>query len=294
MAKRFLCLCMSPAIDALVRLDCRPEGRGEVFKDVPEVENAGGKGLNVARWLARSGAAVACGGVLGIDGAAPFEREMAAFGIADRFVRVAGPVRRNEMFTWPGGAFKVNRAAFPGVSMPAPSTVLAALDDFDALVLSGSLPPGCPPSFYADCIAIAKSGGKRVALDASGEALRLGVAAGPDLVKPNADECADALGFVPKTAAEFARATAALRNFCGHVIISDGERGAWFDGTPVAAPKVEVVDTTAAGDALLAEYLLSGDPVRAVAAGSAACTVPGSVLPPFDFRPTEPEPLNNP
>ena len=40
-------------------------------------------------------------------------------------------------------------------------------------------------------------------------------------------------------------------------------------------PKVEVLDTTAAGDTLLAEWCFSGDVHMAVAAGSAACTMPG-------------------
>ena len=73
-----------------------------------------------------------------------------------------------------------------------------------------------------------------------------------------------------------------------HVIISDGGAGAWFDGTFVPAPKVEVVDTTAAGDTLLAEFcwrfLAEGLPIAeagrwAVAAGSAACTMPGGAPP---------------
>ena len=50
----------------------------------------------------------------------------------------------------------------------------------------------------------------------------------------------------------------------------------------VAAPEVDVVDTTAAGDTLLAEYCWSGDAAWAVAAGSAACTMPGGSPPPID------------
>ena len=86
------------------------------------------------------------------------------------------------------------------------------------------------------------------------------------------------------------RATALLREKAAHVVISDGGAGAWFDGEFVAAPKVDVVDTTAAGDTLLAEYCWRrfGDgevadpalPARwAVAAGSAACTMPGGAPP---------------
>ena len=118
--------------------------------------------------------------------------------------------------------------------------------------------------------------------------MRLGLEAGPDLIKPNAEECEPLVGFVPKTPDEFARATAMLREKAAHVVISDGGAGAWFDGVFVPAPKVEVVDTTAAGDTLLAEFcwrflaegLSSAEAGRwAVAAGSAACTMPGGAPP---------------
>ena len=51
----FFCLCMSPALDASVTLPAWPAD-GVIFKDVAETENVGGKGINVARWLALRGA----------------------------------------------------------------------------------------------------------------------------------------------------------------------------------------------------------------------------------------------
>ena len=73
---RVICVCMSPALDATVRMSAWPAD-GSIAKDVDEVENVGGKGINVARWLARRGVDVACGGLLGADNAGPFERELA-------------------------------------------------------------------------------------------------------------------------------------------------------------------------------------------------------------------------
>ena len=116
--------------------------------------------------------------------------------------------------------------------------------------------------------------------------MRLALEAGPDLIKPNAEECEPLVGFVPKTSAEFVKATKLLREKAAHVFVSDGGAGAWFDGEFVSAPKVDVVDTTAAGDTLLAEYCwrIFGSPCEdaaewAVAAGSAACTMPGGAPP---------------
>jgi len=56
------------------------------------------------------------------------------------------------------------------------------------VLLSGSLPPGVPKTFYAELIRSARNADCRVFLDSSGEALRFGLQARPDLVKPNREE----------------------------------------------------------------------------------------------------------
>ncbi|MGN0851791.1 MAG: 1-phosphofructokinase family hexose kinase [Kiritimatiellia bacterium] len=285
---KFLCLCMSPALDATVELPSAPSGAGEIFKDVRETETAGGKGLNVARWLALRGAEVACAGLLGEDNARPFEREMAKFRIRDLFRRVPGTTRRNEMIVWPNGSVKLNRSAFASLrAVPAPADMLAEVDAQTVCILSGSLPACCDAGYYAACVAYARARGATVALDASGPPLRKGVEAHPDVVKPNADECRQLVGFAPKTADDFRRATEILKPRVGTAVISDGGAGCWFNGRFVAAPPVDVLDTTAAGDTLLAEWCwrtygeAAGEDAGrwAVAAGSAACAMPGGEPP---------------
>ena len=311
---RFLCTCLSPAIDATVRLNAWPSD-GCIIKDAVDTFAPGGKGLNVARWLAVRSLAeasgkqaegvrreltqhrIACGGLLGADNAAVFEREMAKYGIEDRFVRVSGATRVNEMFVTPQGSFKINRSAFPGITVGAavPSGPQSFFneDSFNrdcgalrttrptTVILSGSLPKDFPVDYYRRLVEAAKTAGAKTVLDASGKALVEGVKAHPDVIKPNAEECEALVGFMPKTPDEFRKATAVLRAFCGCPIISDGAVGCWFDGEFVPTPKVEVLDTTAAGDTLLAEWCFSGEPRRAVAAGSAACTMPGGEPPPL-------------
>lgn len=294
---RFLCVCLSPAIDATVRLDAWPSD-GCIIKDAVDTFAPGGKGLNVARWLAVRSLAeangrqtegvrrdlaqhrIACGGLLGADNAAVFEREMAKYGIEDRFVRVSGATRVNEMFVSPQGSFKINRSAFPSLQvscLPSPASLVEG--PADMVILSGSLPKGCPDDTYRRLVEAAKAMGAKTVLDASGKALVEGVKAHPDVIKPNAGECETLVGFVPKTSDEFRKATAALKAFCEYPIISDGAAGCWFNGAFFPAPKVKVLDTTAAGDTLLAEWCFSGDPRRAVASGSAACTMPGGEPP---------------
>ena len=278
--KRFLCICLSPAIDATVRMNAWPTD-GCIIKNAVDTFAPGGKTVNVARWLAKRGASVACGGLLGEDNAVMFEKELKKYCIEDRFVRIPGSTRVNEMFVTPQGSFKVNRPANGGSYRGLEG--LGSLEGFDVVILSGSLPKGWPDDTYRHLVAAAKKTGAQVVLDASGKALVEGVKAHPDVIKPNADECEPLIGFVPKTPDGFARATTALKAFCDYPIISDGGAGCWFDGTFVPAPAVEVLDTTAAGDTLLAEWCFSGDPRMAVAAGSAACTMPGGEPPAIEL-----------
>ena len=211
---RYFCLCLAPAIDATVRMGAWPTPDC-VIKDATDVFAPGGKGLNVARWLAKRGAFVACGGLLGRDNAAVFEQEMRKYGIVDRFVRVDGPTRVNEMFVTPQGAFKVNRPARAPLLPPGD---VADFAGYDTVVLSGSLPKGWPATTYRDLVAAARGAGARVVLDASGDALVEGVKAHPDVIKPNADECAALVGFVPKTPADFARARVPPRHRLGALL----------------------------------------------------------------------------
>ena len=260
---------------------------GCIIKNAVDTFAPGGKAVNVARWLAKRGATVACGGLLGEDNAVLFEKELEKYGIEDRFVRIPGSTRVNEMFVTPNGAFQVNRPAFLGATVGAvvpngPQSFLNE-DSFNVVILSGSLPKDFPVDYYRHLVAAAKKTGAQVVLDASGKALVEGVKAHPDVIKPNAEECEALIGFVPKSPDDFARATAALKAFCDYPIISDGGAGCWFDGTFIPAPAVEILDTTAAGDTLLAEWCFSGDSKLAVAAGSAACTMPGGEPPAIEL-----------
>lgn len=273
---KFLCICLSPAIDATVRMDVWPTD-GCVIKNAADTFAPGGKTVNVARWLAKRGASVACGGLLGEDNAVMFEKELAKYGIGDRFVRIHGATRVNEMFVTPQGSFKVNRPADGGEYKGLEA--LGSLEGFDVVIMSGSLPKGWPNDTYRALVEAAKRTGAKVVLDASGKALVEGVKAHPDVIKPNAEECEPLIGFVPKTPEEFKKANAALKAFCDYPIVSDGGVGCWFDGEFVSAPKVKVLDTTAAGDTLLAEWCFSRNVRMAVAAGSASCTMPGGEPP---------------
>ena len=69
------------------------------------------------------------------------------------------------------------------------------LEESRAVAFMGSLPPGIPPALYAEMIARARQAGRWCLLDTSGEALRRGLDAGPNLAKPNRREAEELLGF---------------------------------------------------------------------------------------------------
>lgn len=296
-----ICLCMSPAIDTTMFVPTFPQS-GDVFAGVGETLTVGGKGLNVARWLARHGHSVRLGGLLGEENAACFERELAACGIEDALLRVPGPTRQNVMVTSPEGLFKMNRPAFPSLRPGdvTPEAILRRLGDgpADVAVMSGSLPKAVPADFYAELGRALRTRGAAIVLDSSGTPLREGLAMRPDIIKPNADECEAIVGFRPRTAADFERAARALCETCGIALVSDGGEGCYcataeggFRLYRVEAPRVDVKDTTAAGDTLLAEFCHAYFPRRelteevlrrAVAAGSAAVLHPGAEPPTFE------------
>ena len=125
------------------------------------------------------------------------------------------------------------------------------------VALCGSLPPGVPVGAYAELVREARTARTPVLLDTSGEPLRRGLAARPDLVKPNAHELAGITG----TSEPLRAARAAQRRGARAVAASLGADGMLLvtpDGTwSAAAPERLAGNPTGAGDSAVAG-LLSG------------------------------------
>jgi 1-phosphofructokinase family hexose kinase len=162
----------------------------------------GGKGFNVSRALQALGAESVAMGFAGGATGQMLERGLRGLGITTDLVPTSGETRTNTVVieSETGRYIKVNE---PGPTVQ-PDEQAALLDRIraclrrrkgrrDLWVLSGSLPPGLPDGFYGELVEMVQASGARALLDTSGEPLRLGCAAAPFLVKPNA---AEALGFV--------------------------------------------------------------------------------------------------
>ncbi|WP_406158479.1 1-phosphofructokinase family hexose kinase [Streptomyces canus] len=224
-------------------------------------ERPGGKGLNVARVLAALGHEVTVTGFTGgATGRMVQDRLTAVPGLVDALVPVTGPTRRTIAVVddQSGDTTQLNEPG-PTVTPAEWSAFQEAYADLvpsvSAVALCGSLPPGVPVGAYAGLIRTAKAAGVPVLLDTSGEALRRGVAARPDILKPNADELSELTGsHEPLRAAQDARRRGALS-----VVASLGARGLlaltpegrWY----AVPPALEHGNPTGAGDAAVAGLL---------------------------------------
>ncbi|MET9916198.1 1-phosphofructokinase family hexose kinase [Streptomyces sp. NPDC006435] len=247
-------------------------------------ERPGGKGLNVARVLSALGHETTVTGFAGgstgavlrellagtsPDGSAPTGTPAPGTApapspapITDALVTIAGNTRRTIAV--------VDRATGDTTQLNEPGPLVTAdewtaflgryeelLAGADAVALCGSLPPGIHVGAYAELVRPARAAGVPVLLDTSGEPLRRGIAARPDLIKPNADELAQLTG-----SRDPLRATRDARRRGAHGVIAslgpDGVLAVTPDGIWQARPPAKVLgNPTGAGDSAVAG-LLSG------------------------------------
>ncbi|MFF3347487.1 1-phosphofructokinase [Streptomyces sp. NPDC002779] len=275
--------------------------RGEVVRATGERMDPGGKGVNVSRAVAAAGRRTVA--VLPLGGApgAVVAELLAVQDIEVTAVRIAGATRSNIALAEPDGVLtKINA---PGPELTAAEqellleTVREQSRDADWIACCGSLPRGLAPAWYADVVARAHAGGARIALDTSGRALLEALRERPDVVKPNAEELAEAVGRPLSTVGDAVKAAEELRGMgAGAVLASLGADGQLLvdgAGTWFGSARVDVVrSNVGAGDSSLAGFLIAGGSgpealASAVAHGAAAVQLPGSVMPsPGDLDPS--------
>ncbi|MFD5536898.1 1-phosphofructokinase family hexose kinase [Streptomyces sp. NPDC127079] len=256
-----LTVTLNTALDITYRVGALRPHTSHRVSDV--TERPGGKGVNVARVLAALGhETTVTGFVGGATGAVVRERLAETAGVREALLPVAGATRRTIAVVdeRTGDTTQLNE---PGPQI-APAEWGAFLDHYEellrgalAVALCGSLPPGVPVGAYATLIRTARSAGVPVLLDTSGEPLRRGVAARPDLVKPNADELAELTGsHDPSRATQDARrrgARAVVASLGPQGLLALTPEGRWH----AVPPTREHGNPTGAGDSAVAG-LLSG------------------------------------
>jgi 1-phosphofructokinase len=259
-AARIATVSLNPAIDQTAF--AANFAAGAVNRVEREQSDAGGKGVNVASFLAHFGLPVAVTGFLGEANIEPFVRLFAEKGIMDRFVRVPGLTRVNVKIV-DAVQDRVTDINFPGLTVGPndlerlTAAVDALAEDTDWFVLSGSVPAGVPEAVYADLVARLKQHGKTVVLDASGPPFAAAISQRPDIIKPNIEELQELVGRRLGSEIEVVNAARALvERGIDLVVVSMGPRGALFVESDAALlavpPSITVKSTVGAGDAMVA------------------------------------------
>ena len=256
-----LVLALNPSIDAEW---CVGEVLWEEKNNVQSERRwAGGKGINVARWLKHLGGKprllLPLGGNTGDELAGYLRDEKIPTSVVDlvEFTRVNIIVttsKRRQMRFNPLGP-KVSTREWDRFL----SAVKVQLAQSDLLVLSGSLPRGLPANAYAVLIRLAHGFGVKTLLDCDGAPLSAALAAHPFLVKPNDHELAQWWGKPLRTEADILRAACALsQKTRGWILVSRGGQRSLLvneaeDFHRFAIPRrAKPRNTVGAGDALLA------------------------------------------
>ncbi|MGW0968358.1 1-phosphofructokinase family hexose kinase [Streptomyces sp. NPDC002516] len=256
-----LTVTLNTALDITYRVRAlRPHGTHRVSE---VTERPGGKGLNVGRVLAALGHEVTVTGFTGgATGRTVRDRLAESAGVVDALVPVEGPTRRTiaVVDTTTGDTTQLNEpgpAITPAEWAAFQETYEHLLRSASAVALCGSLPPGVPVGAYAQLVRTARASAVPVLLDTSGEPLRRGVAARPDIVKPNAEELAELTGsHEPLQATRNTRrrgAHAVVASLGANGLLAHTPEGHWRATPPVRAHG----NPTGAGDSAVAG-LLSG------------------------------------
>jgi 1-phosphofructokinase family hexose kinase len=259
-----LTVTLNPSVDRLIYIrQLVPHDTNRILRIE---EDAGGKGVNVARVLKRLGVPVTATGFLGGRAGRYVLHELSKVdGVECRFVWVKGSTRTNLAIQEEDGSppTALNERG-PQISPEELGKLLKVVEELSQnarfVALGGSLPSGVPTDIYATLADIAARHGAKVVLDADGEPLVQGLKASPFLIKPNENETERLLGRAIDTVEDAARAAQELHTGgVPVVIVSIGEKGAALacaEGCWTAVPpRVRTVSTIGSGDSMIAGVL---------------------------------------
>ena len=167
-------ICMNPCFDKTVDVDSLKPGQVNRIKNVRL--DLGGKGINVAVVAERLGLEVQCIGIMGKEGGVELSDMMDREHLRHTFMEIPGHVRTNtKIFSRDGqGVTELNEPGTTVTPEQLQEFITLMRDETrgsDMVVLTGSLPPGCPEGTY--CELMKALDGKRVILDTEGKELEL-------------------------------------------------------------------------------------------------------------------------
>jgi len=253
-------ITLNPAVDKTVYVTkLSPNDTNRVTK--VEVD-AGGKGINCSRMIARLGgqstAVAFLGGKTGEFIRVVLEKD----GISVDSVNTSKPTRSCLCIEETSG---LPPTTFNERGGPIEHSELVALfekaknraRESSFVVLGGSVPLGVNPDIYKVLVQIAITSGAKAILDADGEPLAEGIKSRPFMIKPNLEEAERLLGKTLDSKADVARAALTIaEGGIELVVISLGKQGliACYEGMiyDVVPPAVKAISTIGSGDSLIA------------------------------------------
>jgi ribokinase len=273
-------------LDYVVRVDRHPVP-GETILGSDVETHPGGKGANQAVAAARSGARVRMVGCLGSDVPGAFMRDnLEREGIDTTLVKNLPGAS--------GAAFiAVNKAGQNSIIVSPGTNALVTVDDLTPSRLAWSkillMQLETPLETVLHVAHLAQRGGVKVVLNlAPAQALSAAQLGNVDVLVVNELEAGTLGGRTPTTPTEALEVARGLRRLVKTVIVTVGAQGAVcsnadFEGH-LRSPQVNVVDTTAAGDAFIGALCASLSENsrleealrRGVVAGALACTKHGA------------------
>ena len=289
-------MTLNPSLDEWIHL---PALRiGHLNRASAVARYPGGKGINVSRVIRELGASTIAFALAGGEDGLILRELMNRLSIRHEFVTIRGSTRNNYKIRTaaPRALTEVNTAG-PTVSSEAlrqlRHRLLRHASALKCLALSGSLPPGAAASIYQRWIRAFRRRGIPTVLDASGPALRLGLAARPWLIKPNREEAEEILQQRLTRRLALIKAVRALTAYGPAVVIlSLGPEGALMSAAGAEdvwwahPPAIKTDSAVGAGDSLVGGFLvgwLRGQALPeafrlGVACGTATAMTPGTEL----------------
>ncbi|WP_435347001.1 1-phosphofructokinase [Haloarchaeobius sp. HRN-SO-5] len=295
-----LTVTFNPAVDHTVHVDGALSGDGVVDRASDARYDAGGKGINVSKYLVELDTETLATGLVGGFLGDYVRERLAVANIPHDLVDIDGLTRLNTTVL-ADEEYKINQSG-PRVGPSAVDAVAETIEHYDPdrVVVAGSLPPGLDVSAID---AVSRAGDWETVVDLGGGTLA-DLHAHYAMCKPNREELAEATGLPVESFEECVAATEALREQGFETVVASlGADGALLaDGDDVFhAPSrdVDVVDTVGAGDALLSGVLASqargAAPRRALSDGVAVAarvvSVSGTRVPSFSGFPTDADPV---
>jgi tagatose 6-phosphate kinase len=222
-------------------------------------ETASGKSINAARVVLALGERPLASGFLGGDTGQFIRGDLDRAGIEHDFVTV-GPKTRIciTAIDQAGGTatelIEESKPVEPEAWEALRERVRRLMGRVRAVVMSGTLPPGAPAGFYAECVEMAQRSGVMAIVDAKGEPLLLAARARPVVVKPNRAELGQTVGMPVESDTQLRDAIAhLLEQGPQWVVVTMGKEGSVVsDGRRwwrVDAPEVKAVSPIGSGDA---------------------------------------------